>query len=147
MKNWPWYLPALGAAIVWGLHYPLVDNALKRLSPATVLLITALPVLGFATFMYRRVAADLLSLRQMTPGEYGPIVAIAATSLAGSLLLYAAIGAKNATLASVIEISYPLFVALFAWLLFRQVHWNAAVLLGGALVFAGVTLIIVNSHQ
>jgi drug/metabolite transporter (DMT)-like permease len=147
MKNWPWFLPALGAAVVWGLHYPLVDNALKRLSPATVLLITALPILALAAFMHRRVAADLFSLRQLTPGEFWPIAAIAATSLAGSLLLYAAIGAKNATLASVIEISYPLFVALFAWLLFRQIHWNAAVLVGGVLVFAGVTLIIVNSHQ
>ena len=58
---------------------------------------------------------------------------------------YVSIGGKNATLASLIEISYPAFVALFAFLLYREVHFNASVLLGAALVFAGVALIIVRS--
>jgi drug/metabolite transporter (DMT)-like permease len=53
---------------------------------------------------------------------------------------------RNATLASLIEISYPAFVAVFAWLLFREWQLNAGVLLGALLVFAGCTLIIVNSR-
>ena len=28
----PWYVTALSAAIVWGIHYPLIDFAMKRLS-------------------------------------------------------------------------------------------------------------------
>jgi drug/metabolite transporter (DMT)-like permease len=146
MKNWPWYLSALGAAIVWGVHYPLVDNALKRVSVVTVLLLTAIPIAIFALVAHRTVADDLATLRTLGWRGQLPILALALTSLAGSVLLYIAIGAKNATLASVIEISYPLFVAIFAWLLFRQAHWNAAVLAGGLLVFAGVTLIIVNNR-
>ena len=38
-------LNALGAALIWGLHYPLVDFALKRISIYSVLLLTVLPVL------------------------------------------------------------------------------------------------------
>ncbi|MEK7697533.1 MAG: hypothetical protein AAB346_05315, partial [Pseudomonadota bacterium] len=40
-----WYVTALGAAIVWGVHYPLLDHALKRLSLFTVLFLTVLPML------------------------------------------------------------------------------------------------------
>ena len=43
--NIPWYITALGAALIWGLHYPLVDFALKRISIYSVLLLTVLPVL------------------------------------------------------------------------------------------------------
>lgn len=146
MNNWPWYLSALGAAIVWGVHYPLVDNALRRVSMVTILLLTAIPIFVLALAAHRAIGDDLVTLRSLGWRERLPIFALAATSLAGSILLYTAIGAKNATLASVIEISYPLFVAVFAWLLFRQAHWNFAVVAGGALVFAGVAIIIVNNR-
>ena len=56
-----------------------------------------------------------------------------------------AVRGRNATLASLIEISYPVFVALFAWLLFREIHVNASVVVGGLLVFAGVCLIVWNN--
>jgi len=45
-----WYVAALGTAVVWGIHYPLIDFALKRVSLMTVLLLTALPVLLLAPF-------------------------------------------------------------------------------------------------
>lgn len=28
----PWYVAAVGEAITWGVYYPLVDMALKRIS-------------------------------------------------------------------------------------------------------------------
>ena len=37
MTTVPWYLAALAAALVWGIHYPLVDQALKKLSLPGVL--------------------------------------------------------------------------------------------------------------
>jgi drug/metabolite transporter (DMT)-like permease len=37
------------------------------------------------------------------------------------------------------------FVALFAWLLFREIHVNASVIVGSLLVFAGVGMIIWNN--
>lgn len=141
----PWYLAALAAAIVWGIHYPLVDHALKKLSLPGVLLLTALPILLLSLLTLRHLQNDLAVLQTASASERLVLLAPALTSLAGSALLFAAIGSKNATLASLIEISYPAFVALFAWLLFREVHLNTSALLGGALVIGGVVLIASNN--
>ena len=143
--QFPWYVTAIGAAIVWGIHYPLVDHALKRISLISVLLLTAIPVVLAAVFFHRIIAADIAVWRTMGVMDRGMVLALALTSLAGSVLLFLSITGKNATLASLIEISYPVFVVLFAWLLFRENHVNESVILGGALVFAGVGMIVWNN--
>lgn len=142
----PWYIPAIAAAVVWGLHYPLIEHALKRVSLTTVVLLTALPMAIVALAFPARLAADWRLFVALTATERWLIGAIAVTSLAGTVLLYLAVRGRNATLASLIEISYPAFVALFAWLLFREWQLNAGVLAGAALVLAGTTLIILNSR-
>jgi len=143
--QFPWYVTAIGAALVWGVHYPLVDHALKKLSLVSVLLLTALPILVLTLFFHRTLAADYAVWTTLDTGPRVRVLALALTSLLGSVLLFLSIAGKNATLASLIEISYPVFVALFAWLLFREIHVNASVIIGGLLVFAGVTLIIWNN--
>lgn len=142
----PWYIAALGAAVMWGIHYPLIGHALKYVSLPTVLAITVLPLFVLGPFFVRPVLADLQVLGGLGWGNRALILAIALTSLLGTVFLYLAIGGKNATLAAVIEISYPVFVALFTWLLFREAHINASVLAGGALVFAGVAIIILGNR-
>lgn len=142
----PWYVAAFAAAVVWGLHYPLLDHALKRISLVSVLLLTALPIMLIALVFHRHIAADVAIARALPSSELLAIVAIALTSSAASVLLFMSIGAKNATLASLIEITYPLFVALFAYVLFRETALNGAVLLGAALIFSGVGIIIFNAR-
>jgi len=142
----PWYLPAIAAAIVWGLHYPLIEHALKRVSLTTVVLLTAAPMALVALAFPSRLAEDWRALGALPVGERWMILAIALTSLAGTVLLYLAVRGRNATLASLIEISYPAFVALFAWLLFRDWQLNSGVLIGAALVFAGTATIILSSR-
>jgi drug/metabolite transporter (DMT)-like permease len=141
MITLPWYLTALAAAVVWGIHYPLVDHALKKLSLPGVLLLTALPILLLSLLTLRHLQNDIGVLQAASWPERLLLLAPALTSLAGSVLLFAAIGSKNATLASLIEISYPAFVVLFAWLLFKEMHLNTSALLGSALVMSGVVLI------
>jgi drug/metabolite transporter (DMT)-like permease len=143
--QFPWYVTAIGAALLWGVHYPLVDHALKKVSVISVLLLTAIPVVLTAMLFHRTIAADVAAWRSMETVDKGMVLALALTSLGGSVLLFLSISGKNATLASLIEISYPVFVALFAWLLFREIHVNASVIVGGMLVFAGVCLIIWNN--
>ncbi len=141
----PWYVTALGAATIWGIHYPLVDNALKRISPVGVLMLTAIPVLLVSALFYRHLAADYLVIKGMDWSSKLLVIALGATSIVGTVLLYMSINSRNATLASLIEISYPVFVVLFSYLLFRQVHVTPSVVAGGLLVFAGVALIILNN--
>lgn len=142
----PWFVPAIAAAVVWGLHYPLIEYALRRVSLPTVVLLTALPMALVALAFPARLFADWHAVAALPANERWLIGLIAFTSLTGTVLLYLAVRGRNATLASLIEISYPAFVAIFAWLLFREWHLNNGVLLGALLVFAGTTLIIINSR-
>ena len=141
----PWYLTAIGAALVWGLHYPLIDNALKKLSVVSVLLLTAIPVLIVAPWFRSTLIADYRTLSRLPWDDWLPILALSLTSLSATVLLFISIESKNATLASLIEISYPMFVAVFAYVLFREVHLNPSVLTGSVLVFLDVGIIILNN--
>lgn len=138
----PWYVFALGAAMVWGLHYPLIDHALKRVSTISVFTLTLLPLLVVMPLYHKQLAADWATVQNMDWSTRLPILAIIVTSTAGALLLIASIAGKNATLAALIEISYPVFVVLFAWLLFGEYHLTPRVMLGAGLIIAGVLLII-----
>ncbi len=144
--NIPWYVTALGAALIWGIHYPLVDFALKRVSVFSVLLLTVVPIVLLIPIFLRDVAQDLNSVRTLSGLEQGLIAAIALTSLLGAVLLYVSIAGKNATLASLIEITYPVFVVFFSFVLFRHLHLNASVIIGGLMVIAGAGLIIYNNQ-
>lgn len=146
MSQIPWYMAAVGAAVMWGVHYPLIGYALKHVSMPTVLALSLLPLFVLAPFFYRPVLQDIQVIAGLDWGARALILAIALTGLMGTVFLYLAIGGKNATLAALIEISYPVFVAIFAWLLFREVHVSTHVLLGGALVFSGLAVIILGSR-
>jgi drug/metabolite transporter (DMT)-like permease len=142
----PWYVSALFAAAIWGLHYPLLEHALKKISLVSVLFLTALPFALLGAVYHRRIAADFAVWRDLDGASQIMIGAIALTGFAATVLLYMAIGSRNATLASLIEISYPAFVALFAYVLFRETALNMGVLIGAALIFAGVAVIVLNNR-
>ena len=145
--NIPWYLAALAAALIWGIHYPLIDFALKRVSVFSVLLLTVLPVVLLMPLFLRDVARDLSAVRALSGMEQGTIAAIAVTSLLGTVLLYVSIAGKNATLASLIEITYPVFVVFFSYIMFRHLHLSPSVIIGGLMVIAGAGLIIYHNPQ
>ena len=142
----PWYLAAIGAAIIWGIHYPLIDFAMKRLSVYSVLLISVLPVLFLMPMFLRDLARDVEVFKLLPTNEQWLVAAIGLTSTLGAVLLYLSVNSKNATLASLIEITYPVFVVLFAYLFFRQVHVNTSVILGGLMILIGAGLIIYNNQ-
>lgn len=53
-----------------------------------------------------------------------------------------AINEKNATMASLLEISYPLFIILFTLIFLRQLHLNAIGLAGAVLILTGCVLVV-----
>lgn len=142
----PWYVAALGAAIAWGMHYPLIDFAMKRISVYSVLLISILPILFVMPVFLRDLARDMDTLKLLPANEQWIIAAVAVTSTLGAVFIYLSVSSKNATLASMIEISYPVFVVIFAYVFFRQVHVNASVILGGLMILVGAGLIIYNNR-
>jgi drug/metabolite transporter (DMT)-like permease len=74
------------------------------------------------------------------------LVVAVVSSAAGALLIYIAIGEKNATLASLIEISYPFFVAVFAWLFFRETQFSWPTVFGGLLILGGVAVVFLGER-
>ena len=141
----PWYVTAIAAALIWGIHYPLIDHALKKLSLFSVLLLTALPLMLVVPLFSQDILQDIKTFSQLPRFDQLAILSIGLTSVLASVLLFMSIGNKNATLASLIEITYPAFVVLFAFLIFKQLHLNASVIVGGLLIMSGAALIIVNN--
>ncbi len=80
-------------------------------------------------------------MRGLSAGDLGWLLLALVAATAAGLLIFLSIGAKNATLASLIEVTYPIFTAFFAWMLFRQATLNTATVVGAALIFLGVLIV------
>ena len=86
-------------------------------------------VAGAALLLRGETPASLLRLS--APGvSPGLVLATMAVVVLACLAIFSSIQALGAGRAAVLEISYPLFVTIFGWLLYRQpVQWP--VILGG----------------
>jgi len=142
----PWYIAALGAAITWGIYYPLVDMAMKRISLFSIILLSMIPVFLALPFFLRTVSQDMETVKSLPAPEQWTIAAIGLIGLFGEVMVYLAISGKNATLASLIEMTYPIFVVLFSYIFYREMHVNASVFVGGLMVLIGSGLIIYNNQ-
>ena len=139
-----WIYTALSAAMCWGFGYTIAERVMKMGDPPPFMLIIS----GFTTFF----CYLIISLYTGKFGEGAKVVAsdyrtffmcalFGLTVVIGNYLIFISIAHKNATLVNMIEIAYPLFTFLFAWLLFREVQLNWSTAIGGLLIFAGVGVI------
>jgi drug/metabolite transporter (DMT)-like permease len=139
-----WLVFALAAAIIWGINYAASGRVIERgMSPLSLFfldLLFGLLVIGGLMAATGRAGKLTDELHGLGGDVLWLGVAMAASTSAG-LLIFFAIGEKNATVASLIEISYPLFVAFFAWLLFRESQLNWPVVIGGAMILGGVLVV------
>jgi len=140
-----WIFYALAASICWGMSYAASGPILKKgFSPLVFFFGYSLfGLLGaFVALLCCGKTSSLWKLPDLDRSLVGWFVFSMGSAALGAYLTYAAIGAKNPTLAALIEISYPFFVVLFSWFFFRELQLNAATLCGGLLVLAGVAVIL-----
>lgn len=142
----PWYIAALGAAVTWGIYYPLADMALKKISIYSVILLSIIPVLLVLPVFIKSVGKDIDVIRGLPWNEQWIILLLGLIGLVGEVLVYMAITGKNATLASLIEMTYPVFVVIFAYLFYREMHLTPSVFVGGLLILTGAAIIIYNNQ-
>ena len=134
---------ALSAAVLWGAIYVMYEAVLKTLSPPSVLFLTfAGTALMFSAWalVSDTFAQDWQVLKRW--GSEAKLLAV--MTLLGVLANLCFLGSmrlKNATLAGMVEISYPLFTALFAWMFFREVQMTWGAFFGMLLIMAGVACI------
>ncbi len=104
-------------------------------------------VWSLASLLISGRGARILSEPRSLGGDFWWLVVSIVASCIGGLCIYHAIGGRNATVASLIEISYPLFVALFAWLFFRELQINWQTALGGLLILSGVSIVFLSNRS
>lgn len=144
-----WLLYALAASLCWGMSYAASGPILRKgLSP--VLFFSGYSALGFLGSLVLLSATGKIGQAFWMEGlcreDLGWFLFSIGGSAFGAFLTYVAMSAKNPTLASLVEISYPIFVVLFAWLFFREMQLNATTICGGLLVIAGVTVIFMGER-
>jgi len=139
----PWYLLAFGSAIVWGLHYVILSNAFKYVSPQTALLLTTIvPSMVVFGIWYNQVTTDLQNIMAMDLKQSLPIFALFFSSTIGTLLLYHAIIGKTAVHAAMIEITYPIFVAIFSVIFLVGHTITTGTIIGGIIILCGAWVVI-----
>jgi drug/metabolite transporter (DMT)-like permease len=145
-----WFVYAFAAAVIWGISYAASGRVIGRgVSALTFFTLYAAVgmVMGLgALAVTSRLGAVPDELRGVGRDWFWLVLAVVSSGV-GALLIYMAIGEKNATLASLIEISYPLFVALFAWVFFRETQFNLATMAGAALILSGVGVVYLGNRH
>lgn len=135
------FIYAIAAAVTWGLVYAIDQKILTKVSPLSLLfinsllaLIITLPVLFW----------DSNSVKTLLASGKQNLTLIIVSLLLGTVanfFIYSAIKNLDASTASIIEITYPMFVIFFSFLLFRQTI-NLYFALGALLIFAGTAIVI-----
>jgi drug/metabolite transporter (DMT)-like permease len=137
------FLLAVLASALWGLTYCLDERVLAGLSIYRLYFLHSLcGVLVVGSLLLLQGHSPMSLVRIDGPGVSLPL--LATTMLVGTaagLAIFGSIQALGASRAAVLEISYPLFVAVFAYLLFRE-PLAPAVLVGGVFIFIGATIIV-----
>jgi drug/metabolite transporter (DMT)-like permease len=138
-----WLLYALLSAIIWGANYLFYEKILSRISVSTLYFID-LTVGAIVFFLFASLSGTFikdLTAIQSSKSLIWLILATVITSILANLFIALAIQSKNATLSTLVEISYPIFIILLAWILFRENNLTPSVLLGGGLIFSGIAII------
>lgn len=148
MFTWPWWIFSIVAAIIWGLHFNLivkVSNVLPKdiYTPLTLFLITSVSILLILPFIHQQVLTNLVTLWHASNDIRLSVIVLVLTGIIAASLLYIAMQlSPNATVAALLDIIYPVFVAIIAWLLYRENHLDWPLLVGGGLIFTGALLIV-----
>lgn len=138
-----WFAYAMTASLLWGISYTVNEQLMKKISIPGVLLTGAMGMTLFAIAcgaISGGFGRDMMALKK---GDGTPklLAANIIVYVVANMFILMATKSKNATMAGMIEITYPLFTALFAYLIFREVQVNAGTLFGAGLILSGVACI------
>lgn len=143
-----WWSYAFVAALFWGAQYVIAEMILKRNS-------------FVSSFTYTNLINSLLTVGLMAClcprnewrnvlGSWQDLWLIGLYFLFGlgaGFFNALAISQKNATLVSLLEISYPIFVVLFTALLLRKTHLTSFGLVGMSMIFCGYLIVVLNRSE
>jgi len=133
---------SLIVAVTRGVNYALLDKLLINMpiiilclwcSLLNSLFFGIIFFLGKYNLNFKKYFQDTHTIRLF--------ILVTVLFLIGNALILVAIKNKNATVASLIEISYPIFVVIFSYLLFKNTNLNTGTIFWGLLIIAWVILV------
>lgn len=131
---------AIGAAVAWGIVYAIDQKILLELSPVALLFLYSLTsaiMLAPFVFLERGLWGSIVTMSKDT--ALFVAVSLVLSLVANVLILYA-IQSLGAATASVLEITYPIFVVLTTLILFGTFP-SAYVLIGGFIILVGAMVV------
>ena len=140
-----WLIYSLLSAVIWGANYLFYEKILSRISVSTLYFID-LTIGAIVFLIFASLSGTFIKDLQMIQHSKNLLLLVLATvitSILANLFIALAIQSKNATLSTLIEISYPIFIILLAWILFKENNLTPSVILGGGLIFTGIAVIYI----
>ena len=141
---WFWY--AIGASALWGIGYVINQVLMRTLSSIEIIVIESFVILMvFVPWLLisGNMKATFLKLTDMK--IFFLILAGSIIYISAAILILTSIGSSNATLAAIIEASYPVFTMIFAYFLIGEVQFTLSSIIGCVFIIAG--LVIVHSNH
>jgi len=143
-----WFWLALCAAVIWGFEYVFAEKVLDKVSVSSYVFLQF--VFGFLLVAGWVLAKGHLGQDLKTIISSRQILIFLAINiicfLIGEALIAASVQNKNAAVAGLVEISYPFFIVLFTWVIFREVSINLFTFFGGLLILSGVSVIYFSNR-
>lgn len=141
----PGFWLAILASVLWGLTYCLDERVLEGLSVAKLYFLHCLCGASIAAVVLLAQGSSPLGLFTFDTAKASlPLVAVTmVTATSAAFAILASIQLLGANKSAVLEISYPLFVALFSVWLFKG-QLQTPVVIGGAFIFIGSVIIVLT---
>jgi drug/metabolite transporter (DMT)-like permease len=140
-----WWAYALLSAVCWGMQYVALETLFRRVDFAAAFcflsLVNGILVAGIMFLIYPH--QNWHQLWQSWP-IFGLVVFYLLCGSGAYLFNAYAINAKDATLASLLEISYPVFIILFTAIFLQKVHLDAQGFVGAAFIVTGSLLVVLS---
>ena len=145
MQNIQVFFPAF-AAVLFGLAYALYSRGFQALPLGTAILIHG-TVWFLATLAHAIIVQDSLDVTRAFRGDGLYMLCGSLAMVAGAMLSYYCIKAVSPTFAAVGELGYVLMTPIFMFLLFGKKDFDIYTLIGGAVVFIGIGIVIYGRYS
>jgi drug/metabolite transporter (DMT)-like permease len=134
-----WLFPAVGSSLLWGMDYAVAERLLDRINPVTSLFYTSVVCVAIFGVFGRSTIRNDTQLLLDDPSAVFFLIFVCATGVFANYFTSVAIQLENATVVSMVEISYPLYVMIFSWIVFGQKDvFTTNNVTGGLLIIAGI---------
>lgn len=112
---------AITAAITWGLSYSIDQKLLENISPTLLMFLNTL-VTAIIISPIVIINGEIKSIANFNKETIVLIIVADVLILLGNILILNSIRILGASLASVFEIMYPLFVIIFTFLIYGETY-------------------------